>query len=78
MYARAYRKGADALRQFRDRAIEREIGKTYTEGAQLAFLFNKDTCPEEFAEYQKFRVQCKAKVDVEIAILSAELNEKLK
>ena len=71
-YARAYNNGT--LASFRDRMIEREIGKTYTVGAQIAILYNKDTIPEEYATYQAYRESCKAKVDAEIATLKAELD----
>lgn len=77
-YARAYKQGTDALKRFRDRAIEREIGKTYTEGAQIAILFNKDIHPDEYEAYQIFRAECKTKVDAEIKALKNELEAALK
>lgn len=70
-YARAYKNGT--LANFRDRAIEREIGKTYSEGAQIAILFNRDNHPDEYEAYQTFRTECKATVDENIARLNAEL-----
>ena len=72
-YARAYRYGADRLKAYRDRAIEREIGKTYTEGAQLAILFNKDIHPDEYEAYQRHRAECKARVDSAIAELESDI-----
>lgn len=75
-YARAYAKGT--LSRYRDLAIEREIGKTYSEGAQIAILFNKDAHPEEYEAYQAFRAECKAKVDSEMANLAADIQSALK
>lgn len=72
-YAKAYRRGEEALTLYRDRAIAAEIGRTYNQDAQLAILFNKDTHPDEYGMYQMFRAECKAKVDAEMAHLKAEL-----
>lgn len=76
-YAIAYRQGEDALKVFRDRAIEREIGKKFTEGAQIAILYNRETNPDEYVTYQSYRAACKAKVDAYIATLSAELTAEI-
>ena len=70
-YARAYKNGT--LANFRDRAIEREIGKTYSIGAQIAILYNRDKHPGEYTTYQTYRADCKAKVDAEMAMLYTEL-----
>lgn len=75
-YARAYAKGT--LAKFRDKAIEREIGKTYTVGAQIAFLYNRDKHPDEYEAYQSFRVECKAKVDENMRVLKAEIENIIK
>lgn len=74
-YARAYAKGT--LADFRDKAIEREIGKTYTVGAQIAILYNEGTNPEEYSAYQAFRETCKAKVDADMAKLANELESEI-
>ncbi len=76
-YARAYMQGAEALDRYRDRAISAEIGKTYDKDAQLDILFNWETEPEEYAAYQTFRAECKAKVDAELARLAAEVEAQL-
>lgn len=75
-YAMAYAKGT--LSRYRDRAIESEIGKTYSEGAQIAILFNRDAHPEEYYAYQAFRAECKARVDQEMASLKAEIENIIK
>lgn len=74
-YARAYAKGT--LATFRDRAIEREIGKTYTVGAQIATLYNRDVHPDEYEAYQRYRAECKSKVDADMATLATELEAAL-
>lgn len=74
-YAMAYRQGADALKAFRDRLIEREIGKTYSEGAQIAILFNRDIHPDEYEAYQAFRIKCKNSVDAILEGLKKEIME---
>lgn len=76
-YAKAYKSGADALKRYRDRAIEREIGKSFSEGAQIAILFNKDAQPGEYLAYQTFRYECKEKVDAEIEALKNALEMSL-
>lgn len=76
-YARAYMQGEEGLKRYRDRAISTEIGKTYDKDAQLALLFNKETEPVEYATYQAFRTECKAKVDAEIRLLRAELEAEI-
>lgn len=77
-YARAYAKGTAEIKKFRDRAIESEIGKAYSEGAQIAILFNKDVHPDEYEVYQTFRAECKTKVDAKIKCLKDELEAALK
>lgn len=76
-YARAYRQGKEGLTKYRDRAIEREIGKTHSEGAQIAILFNKDKHPDEYEAYQSLRTECKARVDAKMAKLKADLEASL-
>lgn len=72
-FARAYLKGEEALDKLRGRLIDKEIGTRYDHGAQIAILFNKETAPTEFAEYQSFRAACKAKVDADLATMKANL-----
>lgn len=74
-FVRAYKNGK--IEAYRGRAIEREIGTKFSQGAQLAILFNKDTCPQEYANYQSFRVECKAKVDQKIAEMIREVESKI-
>lgn len=74
-YARACMQGEEGLNKYRDRAIAREIGKTYNADAQLAILFNKDIHPDEYEAYQVFRTECKAKVDSELEAKKVELEE---
>lgn len=76
-YARAYRQGEEALKRYRDRAIEREIGKTHSEGAQIAILFNKDKHPDEYEAYQTLRTECKARVDAKMEKLKTDLEASL-
>ena len=76
-YAMAYRQGEKGLKRYRDRAIEREIGKTHSEGAQIAILFNKDKHPDEYEVYQTLRTECKARVDAKMAKLEADLEASL-
>lgn len=73
----AYINGEKAIERYRDRAIEREIGKTHSEGAQIAILFNKDKHPDEYEAYQTLRTECKAKVDAKMAKLKADLEASL-
>lgn len=77
-YAQSYKKGADALKAYRDRLIAREINAVHDKDAQFAILFNKDTEPEEYEAYQAFRIECKAKVDEHMAKLKAELEASIK
>lgn len=67
-YAMAYRKGT--LDEYRNRAIEREMGKIYARSA------TDNIGGENSAEnkaYQAFRAKCEAKVDQEMASLKAEI-----
>ena len=47
--------------------IVRRIRKRYSVNQELAILRQRDTKPEEFAEYNAFVEQCKAEVKVELA-----------
>lgn len=77
-YAIAYRKGADALEHFRSKLIAKEIGKKHDIDDQIAFLANKDTNYVEYMAFQEYRTSCKANVDKTIAVLKAEIEEKLR
>lgn len=48
--------------------IEKEIRKHYSLSAELAILRQRDTKPEEFAAYNEYVEQCKAKIKNELAI----------
>lgn len=45
-----------------EQAIIRKIRERYTLNQELAILRQRDTKPEEFAEYNAFAEQCKAEV----------------
>ena len=74
-YVKAYCKGEAALEKYRDRLVVKEINAVYDTNAQLAFLFNQVLKPDEYAAYQAFRVECKAKADATMARLKAELEK---
>lgn len=76
-YARAYMSGEEALDKLRGRLIDKELGARHDHAAQIAILFNKETAPTEYAQYQSFRSVCKANVDAEMATLRASLLEAL-
>lgn len=48
--------------------IIRRIRKRYTVNQELAILRQRDTKPEEFAEYNDFVEKCKKKVKEELQI----------
>lgn len=76
-YARAVAKGAEAVAEYRNKLIAKEINLVVTRDAQIAIMFNKETNPEEYQKYQEFRITCKTKVDDYLAGLQAELNKQL-
>lgn len=51
------------VKDSRARLIEAIIGSVYDTGAEIAIINNKEDKPEEYAEYQAFRVQAKALAD---------------
>ena len=62
-------KASGTLSQYRASLIEREIAKRYSLGAEIALTNDKESKPTEYAEYQAYRAECKAKVDAEIKAL---------
>lgn len=72
-YAQAYARGEEGLKQYRARAVAAKIEQVHNKDAQLAILFNEHIHPEEYEAYQAFRVECKAAVSAEMAVLKAEL-----
>lgn len=66
MNVRLAKKNREANPQSWDRLYEseiiRRIRKRYTVNQELAILRQRDTKPEEFAEYDAFVEQCKAEV----------------
>ena len=56
-------KASGTLDKYRASLIEREIGKRYSLGAEMALTNDKDIKPKEYAEYQIYRAECKALVD---------------
>lgn len=55
--------------------IVAEIRKKYNVNQELAILRQRDTKPEEFAEYNEYVEQCKAKIKEEINNLEGGENE---
>ena len=51
--------------------VENKIRKQYTVSAELAILRQRDTKPEEFAEYNAFCELCKAEAKTELNIKGA-------
>lgn len=48
--------------------VDAEIRKKYSISAELAILRQRDTKPEEFAEYNIYVEQCKSKIKEELEI----------
>ena len=48
--------------------VENKIRKKYSVSAELAILRQRDTKPEEFAEYNTYCEQCKAQAKTELGI----------
>ena len=48
--------------------VESKIRTRYSMSAELAILRQRDTKPEEFAEYNTFCEQCKAQAKTELGI----------
>jgi hypothetical protein len=84
MYARAYIQGEESLVRYRDRRIESEIRKRYSEGAETRLMCNllkNDASHEfltEFAEHETYVEECKAKVDAEMLAYKTELEAELR
>ena len=76
-YANAYAKGESGLDALRSKKIEAMIAKKHSIGEQIAILYNKETCPDEYAAYQAFRAECKSKVDAIMAAFRVELEAAL-
>lgn len=78
-YARAYMQGVVALDKYRDRRIEADIRKKYTDGAETRIAINYFKEPTnaeylaEFEAHEAYVSECKAAVDAEIQILKEEL-----
>lgn len=78
-YARAYIQGDEALNKYRDRRIEAEIRKKYTDGAETRIAINYFKEPAnaeylaEFEAHEAYVSECKAKVDAELEAKKAEL-----
>lgn len=51
------------VKDSRAKLIEAIIGSVYDTGSEIAVINNKEDKPEEYAEYQAFRVQAKALAD---------------
>ena len=49
-----------------EKLIEKKIRARYSVNAELAILRQRDTKPEEFAQYNAFVEQCKAEVKAEL------------
>ena len=48
--------------------VDRLIRRKYSVSAELAILRQRDTKPEEFAEYNAYAEECKAKARAELGI----------
>lgn len=59
------RKQLEKQLEYEDKIVA-EIRKKYTVNQELAILRQRDTKPEEFAEYNEYVEQCKAKVKTEL------------
>lgn len=57
---------AKAWGQLYEAEIIRRIRKRYTVNQELAILRQRDTKPEEFAEYNAFVEKCKAEIKAEM------------
>lgn len=53
---------------FYEKAIENKIRRKYSINAELAILRQRDSKPEEFAEYFAYVETCKAEVKAELGI----------
>ena len=58
--------------------VVRRINEVYSIDDQLAILFNKDTKPNDYADYQLFRQSTKAGVGKELNYVKKELNSVVK
>jgi hypothetical protein len=47
----------------RSQLIEKIIGSVYSPAAEIATINNKDSKPDEYAEYQAFRIKAKELAD---------------
>ena len=61
------------VERFRGDEISKEISKTVPLSTQIAILMDKDTEPQQFAQYQLVRTNAKQIVDEKIAAIEAEL-----
>ena len=59
---------AKSWEQLYETEIIRRIRKRYTVNQELAILRQRDTKPEEFAEYNAYVEQCKTEVKQELEI----------
>ena len=59
---------AESWERLYESEIIRRIRKRYTVNQELAILRQRDTKPEEFAEYNAYVEQCKAEVKQELDI----------
>lgn len=63
------------VERFRGDEVSHEISKTVPISRQIAILMDKDTEPEQFAQYQLVRTKAKQTVDAKIAAIEAELQK---
>lgn len=59
---------AQAFNEVYENTIIRKIRQKYTLNQELAVLRQRDTKPEEFAEYNAFVEKCKAEAKAELGI----------
>ena len=58
----------ESWEQLYEKEIIRKIRKRYSVNQELAILRQRDTKPEEFAEYNAFVEQCKEEAKTELGI----------
>lgn len=61
------------LERLRGDEISRRIAKEYPLSAQIALLMDKEAKPQEWEEYQAFRINVKAEVDAEFTKIEREV-----
>ena len=61
------------VEQLYSATVDKRIRERYSVSAEIALLRQRDTKPEEFAEYNAFVEGCKAEVKAELGIGGANI-----